>query len=417
MADSPRIEELKRRVHSDPASIAFAALAEEYRRAQRFEEAIETCTAGLIRHPSYLSAHVTLGRALIEVGRLEDARNELEYVLRLAPENLAAIRGLAEIHDRLGEGSHAPVAKGQAPEPAASEMTVAEIQAASGFIPPAAGNTEPAPFSSPTPAEPEPVKPEPRFDPRATSDRSGLAPWEAEPSTPPMLFPWEAEPDTPPAAPSFDSRESAARSGLQPWEAEPAPAPPAREVEPPAPSIPPTVEAEAAPPDFVISMEETVAPEAPPALAGVSQVEQTHDELDRAYFDSAQDSPSASGETTAPSGLSAWEVEPLAPSIPPSSEAEPAPSYFVVSLEEETAPPVLARVSQVEQTPDEPAPPFDFVQGEPFDFAHPSTGSGLSRPKSRDDFAQARPDHGRATGLEHFLKAILRARAERDAFR
>ena len=30
MADSPRIEELKRRVHSDPASIAFAALAEEW---------------------------------------------------------------------------------------------------------------------------------------------------------------------------------------------------------------------------------------------------------------------------------------------------------------------------------------------------------------------------------------------------
>ena len=45
MADSPRIEELKRRVQSDPASIAFAALAEEYRRAGRFEEAIETCRA------------------------------------------------------------------------------------------------------------------------------------------------------------------------------------------------------------------------------------------------------------------------------------------------------------------------------------------------------------------------------------
>jgi len=102
VADSPRIEELKRRVHSDPASIAFAALAEEYRRAGRFDEAIETCTTGLVRHPSYLSAHVTLGRALIEVGRLEDARRELEYVLKLAPENLAAIRGLAEIHHRIG---------------------------------------------------------------------------------------------------------------------------------------------------------------------------------------------------------------------------------------------------------------------------------------------------------------------------
>jgi tetratricopeptide (TPR) repeat protein len=103
VADSPRIEELKRRVQSDPASIAFAALAEEYRRAGRFDDAIETCTTGLVRHPSYLSAHVTLGRALIEVGRLQEARTELEYVLKLAPENLAAIRGLAEIHDRIGD--------------------------------------------------------------------------------------------------------------------------------------------------------------------------------------------------------------------------------------------------------------------------------------------------------------------------
>jgi tetratricopeptide (TPR) repeat protein len=103
MADTPRIEELKRRVQSDPASIAFAALAEEYRRAGRFEEAIAACITGLQRHPSYLSAHVTLGRALIEVGRYEDAREELELVLRAAPENLAAIRGLAEIHHRRGD--------------------------------------------------------------------------------------------------------------------------------------------------------------------------------------------------------------------------------------------------------------------------------------------------------------------------
>lgn len=119
MPDSPRIEELKRRVQSDPASIAFAALAEEYRRAERYVEAIDACKAGLVRHPSYLSAHVTLGRAFIEVGRLQDARQELEYVLKLAPENLAAIRGLAEIHRRMGEETgeaHTDVSM-QPPEP------------------------------------------------------------------------------------------------------------------------------------------------------------------------------------------------------------------------------------------------------------------------------------------------------------
>jgi tetratricopeptide (TPR) repeat protein len=103
MADSPRIEELRRRVQMDPASIAFAALAEEYRRIGRYEAAVATCEAGLQRHPAYLSARVTLGRALFELGRYDEARTHLEQVLRLAPENLAAIRGLAEIHARQRE--------------------------------------------------------------------------------------------------------------------------------------------------------------------------------------------------------------------------------------------------------------------------------------------------------------------------
>jgi tetratricopeptide (TPR) repeat protein len=44
-----------------------------------------------------------MGRALIEVNELEAALVELETVLKSAPENLAAIRGVAEIHHRRGE--------------------------------------------------------------------------------------------------------------------------------------------------------------------------------------------------------------------------------------------------------------------------------------------------------------------------
>ncbi len=145
MADNPRIEELKRRVQLDPASIAFAALAEEYRRAERYEEAIETCTAGLVRHPSYLSAHVTLGRALMEVGRLQEAQQELEFVLELAPENLAAIRGLAEIHHRLGDDHehqdfHRPEQQPAAMQPPDAApgppISIAEVQAAAAGVAP-----------------------------------------------------------------------------------------------------------------------------------------------------------------------------------------------------------------------------------------------------------------------------------------
>jgi tetratricopeptide (TPR) repeat protein len=102
-ADNPRVLELRRRVQADPSSIAFAQLAEELRRAGANEEAIDVCQAGLARHPGYLSARVTLGRALLELGQLQDAHVELSVVVANAPDNLAAIRGLAEIHQRRGE--------------------------------------------------------------------------------------------------------------------------------------------------------------------------------------------------------------------------------------------------------------------------------------------------------------------------
>ncbi len=102
-----RIDELRRRIQSDPASIAFAQLAEEYRRAGQTEEAVRVCREGLTRHPGYLSARVTLGRALLEMAQLEAARDELQFVVTEAPENLAAVRGLAEIFHREGQTAEA----------------------------------------------------------------------------------------------------------------------------------------------------------------------------------------------------------------------------------------------------------------------------------------------------------------------
>jgi tetratricopeptide (TPR) repeat protein len=94
---SARLDELRRRVQADPTSIAFAALAEEYRRAGLADQAVEVCRTGLRRHPAYLSARVTLGRALIELNQINAARAELEQVLSVAPENLTALRALGEI--------------------------------------------------------------------------------------------------------------------------------------------------------------------------------------------------------------------------------------------------------------------------------------------------------------------------------
>ncbi len=103
MPDNPRILELRRRVDADPSSIAFAQLAEEYRRVGNLEEAERVCREGLARHPGYLSARVTLGRTLVERGNLDAAMHELQCVLDSAPDNLPAIRGIADIYQRRGD--------------------------------------------------------------------------------------------------------------------------------------------------------------------------------------------------------------------------------------------------------------------------------------------------------------------------
>lgn len=130
MSENRRLEDLKRRVQQDPASIAFAALADEYRREGMFHDAIETCRAGLLRHPAYLSARVTLGRSLLELGEYDEAQTHLEQVIGAAPDNLAAIRALAEIHRRRGDAPdaypvdlpHAAPVSTSVPEPPAPKL-------------------------------------------------------------------------------------------------------------------------------------------------------------------------------------------------------------------------------------------------------------------------------------------------------
>lgn len=78
----------------------FAATAEKLRRQGQLPEAVDLCREGLRSYPDQLSARVTLGRALMDLGEYDEARIELEYVMKRAPDNLAAIRGLAQLHDR-----------------------------------------------------------------------------------------------------------------------------------------------------------------------------------------------------------------------------------------------------------------------------------------------------------------------------
>jgi len=71
---------------------------EKLRRAGNPQGAIDLCRDALVRFPGHLSARVTLGWALLDLGQLKEAREEFEAVRKSAPDNFAAIRGLAQLH-------------------------------------------------------------------------------------------------------------------------------------------------------------------------------------------------------------------------------------------------------------------------------------------------------------------------------
>jgi hypothetical protein len=125
---------------------AFGAIAERFRRAGDLERAVALCQEGLAKFPHTLSARVTLGWALLDLGRYDEARQALESALKRAPDNLAAIRGLAELHDRAEHTMHVPMdgPSQWPPDPAAVDHLEVDPSASSA---PAGAPLKPEPLS------------------------------------------------------------------------------------------------------------------------------------------------------------------------------------------------------------------------------------------------------------------------------
>jgi len=96
------IEKLKERLEKNPDSKLFVPLAEEYRKAEMFDEAIEVLKQGLELQPNYMSARVALGKIYLEKEMLDEARAEFEKVVKAIPDNLFAHKKLAEIYKETG---------------------------------------------------------------------------------------------------------------------------------------------------------------------------------------------------------------------------------------------------------------------------------------------------------------------------
>ena len=94
------IRRYEERLAKDPASVAFAPLADAYRKAGRSREAIRLCREGLDRFPHYTTARLVLAKALLDEGDTDGAAAELRALVASGAKDPEAHRLLAQL-DRL----------------------------------------------------------------------------------------------------------------------------------------------------------------------------------------------------------------------------------------------------------------------------------------------------------------------------
>ncbi|MGD2153815.1 MAG: tetratricopeptide repeat protein [Gemmatimonadales bacterium] len=96
------IEQLERRYAEHSQGLAFAHLADAYRRAGDYGKAEGLILHGLRNHPNYISAYNVLGRVYIDSERYSDAHEQFSKVLELDPQNMIAMRALGDLAVRGG---------------------------------------------------------------------------------------------------------------------------------------------------------------------------------------------------------------------------------------------------------------------------------------------------------------------------
>jgi predicted Zn-dependent protease len=90
------------RLARDPGSLAFAQLADLYRKAGRTQDAIALCRQGLARYPHYTTARLILAKAWIAEERLDEASSEIRTILEQSPKDVQCLRLAAEVERRRG---------------------------------------------------------------------------------------------------------------------------------------------------------------------------------------------------------------------------------------------------------------------------------------------------------------------------
>lgn len=151
-----QIRSLTRELARDPQSLAYAELAEAFRRRGQRDEALRVALQGLSRHPNHADGHDSLARIYADLGELERARKAWVRVLEIAPDHAGALRGVAFLLFRQGDmgGAEAALAKVLARDPgdAAARRALETVRGGARTAEVAASEQAPAAAAAPAAA-------------------------------------------------------------------------------------------------------------------------------------------------------------------------------------------------------------------------------------------------------------------------
>ncbi len=91
------IRRLSDELARDPSSLVFLQLGEALRKGGQLELAMAVATRGLERHAHSADAHDLLARICVDRNELEQAFDEWDMVLRLAPNHVGARKGMGYV--------------------------------------------------------------------------------------------------------------------------------------------------------------------------------------------------------------------------------------------------------------------------------------------------------------------------------
>jgi tetratricopeptide (TPR) repeat protein len=140
MADE--IKTLSADLAQNPDSLVFLRLGELLRRKGQLDLAHRVALTGLERHPHLADAHDLYARILADKREYERAFDEWDMALRIAPDHVGALKGLAFLYFKVGDvdqaAAHLEAAQRAAPDDASIAQALDMARSGQGPTPAAA---------------------------------------------------------------------------------------------------------------------------------------------------------------------------------------------------------------------------------------------------------------------------------------